>query len=76
MVQEVPILAHPDFAKSFKIQTDASNLGLGAVLLQQNNNNLWQAITFLSRSLTKSEQNYSTIEKELLAVVWAYMVCT
>ena len=72
MVQEVPILAHPDFAKPFKIQTDASNLGLGAVLLQQNNNNQWQPITFLSRSLTKSEQNYSTIEKELITVVWAF----
>ena len=72
LVRKTSILAHPDFSHPFKLQTDASNQGLGAVLLQQNKQHEWQAIAYISRSLTKSEQNYSTTEKELLAIVWAF----
>ena len=72
LVQQVSVLAHPDFSRPFKLQTDASNHGLGAVLLQQDNQQEWQAIAYISRSLTKAEQNYSTTEKELLAIVWSF----
>lgn len=48
------------------IQTDASKSGLGSVLLQEG-----QPIAFASRSLTKSEEKYAQIEKELLAIVFA-----
>ena len=72
LVQQVSTLAHPDFSRPFKLQTDASNQGLGAVLLQENQDKQWQPIAYISRSLTKSEQNYSTTEKELLAIVWAF----
>ena len=71
-VRKAPVLAHPDFSKPFKLQTDASNQGIGAVLLQQDDNQQWQPITFISRSLTKPEINYSTMEKEFLAIVWAF----
>ena len=37
LVQQVSVLAHPDFSRPFKLQTDASNHSLGAVLIQQDN---------------------------------------
>jgi len=61
-----PILQLPDFEKKFTLTTDASNLALGAVLSQNGH-----PITFISRTLNEHELNYSAIEKELLAIVWA-----
>ena len=58
--------------KIFRLQTDASNFGIGAVLLQQDDSDSWRPIAYISRALTKSEQNYSTTEKEFLAVVWSF----
>ncbi|XP_049316307.1 retrovirus-related Pol polyprotein from transposon opus isoform X1 [Bactrocera dorsalis] len=64
------ILVFPDFNKPFILTTDASNTAIGAVLSQgiigQD-----RPITYISRSLNKTEENYSTIEKEMLAIVWS-----
>ena len=65
-----PILSCPDFTKEFILQTDASNFGLGAVLSQQHESGE-KVICYLSRSLTRQERNFSTTEKELLALLWA-----
>lgn len=62
-----PVLDYPDFKQTFKLQTDASGYALGAVLSNQNG----RPVAFASRALNKSEMNYGTIEKELLAVVWS-----
>ena len=51
----------------FNLQTDASGIAIGAVL----SNGQDKPIAFASRALNKAEQNYCTIEKELLAIVWA-----
>lgn len=59
-------LAHPDFNKNFTLQTDASNFAKVAILSQDGHPNC-----YISRTLNDHERNYSTIEKELLAIVWA-----
>lgn len=65
-----PILAYPDYSKPFVLTTDASNYALGAVLSQINENKD-QPVAFASRTLNKHEVNYSTTEKEALAIIWA-----
>lgn len=65
-----PILQYPDFQKPFRLTTDASNFALGAVLSQVTDNSDLP-IAYASRTLNESEQKYSPIEKELLAIVWA-----
>ena len=64
-------LALYDPAASTKVAADASSFGLGAVLLQQNQQHMWKPIAFASRSLTQTEHYYATIEKEALAITWA-----
>ena len=66
-----PILNYPDFEKTFIISTDASNIGLGAILSQKDENGQEKPIYYASRALNIHERNYSTIEKELLAIVYA-----
>uniref|UniRef100_K7EXH9 Gypsy retrotransposon integrase-like protein 1 n=1 Tax=Pelodiscus sinensis TaxID=13735 RepID=K7EXH9_PELSI len=65
-----PVLTQPDFTKPFIVQTDASNLGVGAVLAQDQGKGD-RPIVYLSRKLLPREQQYSTIEKEALALRWA-----
>lgn len=65
-----PILKYPDFSKPFVLTTDASNFALGAIL-SQGTPPKDQPIAFASRTLNETEQRYSTIEKELLAIVWS-----
>lgn len=66
LLQEQVELYQPDFNKPFELTTDASNFAIGAVLSQERH-----PITFISRTLTTTEQNYATNEKEILAIVWS-----
>ncbi|CAF1232714.1 unnamed protein product [Didymodactylos carnosus] len=69
------ILAQPDYTRPFKLYTDASNVGIGAILQQcQEPDNVERVICFLSRQLTSAEKNYKNYgitELECLAVVWS-----
>jgi hypothetical protein len=72
-----PVLAQPDNSKPFDIYNDASGIGLGCVLMQNN-----RVIAYDSRALRTHEQNYPTHDLELAAVIHAlkiwryYLMCT
>jgi len=65
-----PILVWPDMSADFHLQTDASGISVGAVLLQFVNG-VKHRVLYASRKLLDRETRYSTIERELLAMVWA-----
>ncbi|XP_070851494.1 uncharacterized protein [Drosophila suzukii] len=64
------VLGCPDFDKTFVLQTDASDVGLGAVL-SQDIEGLEKVIAHASRRLTATDGNYTTTEKECLVIIWA-----
>ena len=61
-----PVLAVPDRDKPFQVHTDASVVGTGGVLLQEG-----RIIAYTSSKFTSAEHNYSTMEQELLNLIWA-----
>ena len=63
-----PILRLPDLTKDFVLRTDAAGVGVGAVLMHCHDEELWP-VSYASRKLKRAERNYSTVERELLAVV-------
>ena len=65
-----PILAYANYKKPFQLQTDASDLGLGAVLYQRDDNDHQRIIAFASHSLSNAERNYPTHKLEFLALNW------
>ena len=65
VITSLPVLAYFDKTKKHTIQCNASKKGLGAVLLQES-----KPVMFMSRALTETEQRYSNIERELLAIVF------
>ena len=66
-----PVLAYADYTKHFWVHTDASELGLGAVLYQDQDDGTTRVIAFASRSLLNSEQRYHSYKLEFLALKWA-----
>ena len=64
-----PILAFPNYNKSFILDTDASNTGIGTVLSQLDDSGRERVITYASRTLSKPERRYCVTCKELLSVV-------
>ena len=65
-----PIIRPPDWTQPFEIMCDASDFAVGAVLGQRKDKKL-HAIYYASRTLDAAQLNYTTTEKELLAVVFA-----
>ncbi|XP_008245146.2 PREDICTED: uncharacterized protein LOC103343257 [Prunus mume] len=65
-----PIIIAPDWSLPFEIMCEASDFAIGAVLGQKKNK-LPHVIHYASRTLSDAQLNYSTTEKELLAVVFA-----
>ena len=68
MLIQASVLSYPDFTKPFTIYTDASGIGLGAVLSQEQDGKE-RVISYASRSLNSAEKNYTVTDQECLAVV-------
>ena len=71
LLTEKPILSYPNFNETFYLSTDASKTGVGAVLAQKDHVRREHPIHYASRTLNPAERNYSTIERELLAIIYA-----
>ena len=71
LLTSAPLLVFPDFEKEFILETDASGVGLGAVLAQEQDTGVKAPIAYASRTLQKHEKNYGVTELEALGVVWA-----
>jgi hypothetical protein len=67
------VLAHPRFDQQFILSTDASDYAISAILSQLHNGKE-RPISFASRMLNTAERNYSTTQKELLAVVFGTQI--
>ena len=70
MLTSAPIIQPPDWTLPFEIMCDANDYAVGAVLGQRKDKKPF-VISYASRSLNSAQINYSTTEKELLAVVFA-----
>ena len=66
-----PILVFPDWNKEFHVHVDASSISLGVVLAQPGAGQIDHPISFASRKLSTAEKNYTTTEREGLAMVYA-----
>ena len=85
----MPVLAYADYTKPFKVHTDAFEIGLGAILYQDQEDGTTRVIAYASRSLSKLEKQYHASKLEFLCLKWAitdhfheylyggsFMVCT
>nr|GEV19626.1 DNA-directed DNA polymerase [Tanacetum cinerariifolium] len=68
---EAPILIAPDWDMPFELMCNASDFAIGAVLGQRQNKH-FRPIHYASKTMTEVESNYTTTEKELLAMVYAF----
>ena len=67
-----PILHLPHLQKTFILRSDASDKGIGAVLLQEHAGEKFP-VAYISKKLTKCQRAYSVMEKECLAIIWAIL---
>ena len=64
-----PVICIPDYSKQFKLHVDACDIGIGSVLSQEDEDSVDKIVGYFSKKLTKCQRNYSTIEKECLALI-------
>lgn len=66
-----PVLAAPQFSEHFSLAIDASDAGVGAVVQQRGADDIEHPVCYFSKKFSPMQRNYSTIEKEILALVLA-----
>jgi len=66
-----PVLSAPDVTRPFQLEVDASAVGVGAVLLQEGADEIGHPVSYFSAKFNSHQLNYSTIEKETLAMLLA-----
>ncbi len=69
LIATAPVLMAPNFSHPFAMYTDASDVGVGAVLVQTDDDGVEHPVAFFSKKLSPSQMRYSTIEKETLALI-------
>jgi len=65
-----PVLAYPDFNKDFMLETNASKLGLGAILSQCQEDQKLHPVAYSSSSISNAEANYGITDLVTLVVLW------
>ena len=73
-LSSAPSLKYPNFIKEFAIETDASQVGLGAMLTQEykvEGEKFFMPVLYASRSLKEAKRQYSVTDLEAFSVVWA-----
>jgi len=63
------ILAIPNVDREMRVEADASDYAMGGILSTKCENGKWRPVTFISKSLNATEQNYEIHDKEILAVI-------
>ena len=71
LCSQTPILAYANYEKPFKLHTDASENGLGAILYQKQDDGTNCVIAYASQTLSKSEKNYDPHILKFLALKWS-----
>ena len=75
LLVNAPVLAHPNFAKPFIIEVDASEHTMGAMLCQEyklpNGRKTHRPVEYASATFTKGQRNYSATDREGMGVMWA-----
>ncbi|KAG1225834.1 hypothetical protein G6F67_009193 [Rhizopus microsporus] len=71
LMSSAPVLQAPDLSRQFIIETDASDFGVGAVLLQKDDHGLLHPIAFESKKLSSAERGYPPQERELIGILHA-----
>jgi hypothetical protein len=68
-----PVLVHPNPTKHFQVETDASDFALGAILSQLDDDGTLHPVAYYSRKFSASEINYPVYDKELIAIISAFV---
>ena len=71
MLTKAPVMVSPDWTKIFHVYTDASDRALGGALMQEKTIGYLQPIYYASKSMSKTEKNYNTTEREALGIIYA-----
>ena len=71
VLRSEPVLLAPNFNKEFKLAVDASDIGAGGVLLQEDSNSVDHPVCYFSKTFNKHQKNYSTVEKKCLSLILA-----
>lgn len=71
LLLSAPILVAPDFTRQFKLFVDASDIGAGAVLKQEDKRGIDHCVSYFSKKFDEHQMRYSTIEKETLGLMLA-----
>ena len=71
ILRREPVLLAPKFNKEFKLAVDASDVGAGGVLLQEDDNGVDHPVCYFSKKFNKYQKNYSAVEKAWLSLILA-----